>query len=267
MKNEKCKMQKTKAYSTFFILHFTLNKTTMKKFLLLLVSAAFVMSVQAQKTINDPNAEVRNVSGFRAIKVSSAIDLYISQSGSEAVAVSASEEKYRDRIKTEVENGVLKIWFDNGGNWKMWNMGNKKMKAYVSVRELDRLTASGACDVIIDGVLKSNSLSINLSGASDLRGNIDASSLVMDQSGASDANVSGRASSLKIAISGASSFKGFDLQTENCQAKASGASDIRITVTKELNARASGASSIQYKGSGVIRDMHSSGASSVNKRG
>lgn len=240
---------------------------TMKKFLLLLVSAAFAVSVQAQKTINDPNAEVRNVSGFHAIKVSSAIDLYISQGGSEAVAVSASEEKYRDRIKTEVDNGVLKIWFDNDGNWKLWNHGNKKLKAYVSIKEIDRLTASGACDVMIDGVLRSNSLTINLSGASDVKGKIEASTLVMDQSGASDANISGSAGNLKIEVSGASSFKGFDLQTQNCQARASGASDIRITVTKELNARASGASSIQYRGEGVIRDMHSSGASSVNKRG
>lgn len=239
----------------------------MKKLLLLLVSAAFVMSVQAQKTINDPNAEVRNVSGFHAIRVSSAIDLYLSQSGSEAVAVSASEEKYRNQIKTEVENGVLKIWFDNGGNWKLWNSGNKKLKAYVSVRDLDRLTASGACDVLIDGIIRSNSLNINLSGASDLKGNFEVSTLVMEQSGASDATISGRAGDLKIEVSGASAFRGFDLQTDNCQARASGASDIRITVTKELNARASGASSIQYRGNGVIREMHSSGASSVNKRG
>lgn len=239
----------------------------MKKFLLLLMSAAFVLSVQAQKTINDPNAEVRNVSGFHAIRVSSAIDLYISQSGTEAVAVSASEEKYRDRIRTEVDNGVLKIWFDNGSNWKLWNSGNKKLKAYVSVRQLDRLTASGACDVLIDGILRSNSLDVNLSGASDLKGNVEIGTLNMDQSGASDVTISGRTNNLKIGVSGASSFRGFDLETENCQARASGASDIRITITKELNAKASGASKIQYKGSGVIREIHSSGASSISKRG
>jgi hypothetical protein len=239
----------------------------MKKFLLLLVSAAFVMSVQAQKTINDPNAEVRNVGSFHAIRVSNAIDLYISQSGSEAVAVSASDERYRNRIKTEVDNGVLKIWFDHDNDWKLWNTGNKKLKAYVSVRELERLTASGACDVMIDGVLRSNSLNINLSGASDLKGNIEVSTLNIDQSGASDVTISGRTGSLKIEVSGASSFRGFDLATENCQARASGASDIKITVTKELNAKASGASSIQYKGNAVIRELHSSGASSVNKRG
>jgi hypothetical protein len=237
----------------------------MKKFLLVCFAAACVMAAHAQKTFNDPNAEVRNVSGFHAVKVSHAIDLYLTQSNTEAVAVSASEEKYRDRIKTTVENGVLKIWFDSEG-WNVWNSGNKKLKAYVSIKEIDQLTASGACDVIVDGVLRSNSLEVNLSGASDLRATLEVGTLNMTQSGASDANLSGRAGSLKIGVAGASTFKAFDLSTENCQAHASGASDIRITVTKELNAKASGASKIQYKGDGVIREMHSSGASSVNKR-
>lgn len=240
----------------------------MKKFFFLLVAAACVVSVQAQKTINDPNAEVRDVSGFNAIKVSNAIDLILTQSSSEAVAVSASETKYRDRIKTQVENGVLKIWFDNENDWKLWNnTGNKKMKAYVSFKTLDKLTASGACDVDVEGVIKGNALTINLSGASDFDGTVDVSTLTFDQSGASDATVKGRAGTLKIEVSGASDFKGFDLQTENCSARAQGASDIKINVSKELDVRASGASSIRYSGTAVIKELHTSGASSVNKRG
>jgi hypothetical protein len=239
----------------------------MKKFLFLLMAAATVMSVQAQKTINDPNAEVRNVSGFRSIKVSHAIDLYLSQSENEAVAVSAADPKFRDRIRTTVENGVLKIWFDNDNNWKLWNTNNKKLKAYVSFKTLEKLAASGASDVLVDGVIKSDILDIHLSGASDFKGEVDANVLSVDQSGASDATVKGRAGSMKVEVSGASEFTAFDLQTENCNARASGASEIKITVTKELNARASGASSIQYRGSGVIKELHTSGASSVNKRG
>ncbi len=73
----------------------------------MIVSAA----ASAQKTINDANAEKRNVSGYHAIEVSGGIDLYLSQ-GDESVAVSASETKYRDRIKTEVKDGVLKIWYE-----------------------------------------------------------------------------------------------------------------------------------------------------------
>jgi hypothetical protein len=42
------------------------------------------------------------------------------------VAVSATDVAYRDRMRAEVENGVLKIWFDGKG----WNSGsgNKKLR-------------------------------------------------------------------------------------------------------------------------------------------
>ena len=71
----------------------------MKKLFFLLSFTILALTVTAQKVINDPNAEKRNVSGYHAISVSHGIDLYLSQ-GNESVAVSASETKYRDRIKT-----------------------------------------------------------------------------------------------------------------------------------------------------------------------
>src|SRR5258705_13015589 len=105
----------------------------MKKFFFLLSFAITALTLTAQKVINDPNAEKRNVSGYHAISVSGGIDLYLSQ-GSESVAVSASETKYRDRIKTEVENGVLKIWYETNSNINIDWGNNRKMKAYVSFK-------------------------------------------------------------------------------------------------------------------------------------
>lgn len=236
----------------------------MKKAYLLLIFFVSVFLASAQlKEVNDPNAELRTVKGFNAIKVSDAIDLFLSQSEEEVVAVSASKVEDRNRIKTEVDNGVLKIWYDNPPKW---SRGNKKLRAYVSFKTLVRLQASGACDVRASGVIKANELEIRLSGASDFDGAIQANAVAVDLSGASDMTVSGSATSLKIEVSGASEFKGYDFQADNCSADASGASDIRITVNKELNAHASGASGVHYKGEGVIRTLKTGGASSVNKK-
>jgi hypothetical protein len=77
--------------------------------------------------------------------------------------------------------------------------------------------------------------------------------------------VTGRAGQTSIEASGASSFRGYDLSTENCHVKASGASDVKITVNKELSAHATGASDIRYKGDASMRDLHSSGSSSVSR--
>ena len=235
----------------------------MKRIIVLFAALVSLISLSLNaQSINDANAEVRNVGNFHGIAVSNAFDVYLSQGNDEAVAVSATDKSDRDMIKVEVRDGILHIGLDKG--WK-WNSGNKKLKAYISFKQIDKLTVSGACDVFISGVLKANELTINQSGASDVKGKLDVKKLTVDISGASDILVSGVATQLNVEASGASDFKGFDLVTDYCDVRASGASGIRITVNKELSAHASGASDIKYKGEGLIRDLKTGGASSVSR--
>jgi hypothetical protein len=222
------------------------------------------ISIQAQKPVfHDKDAEIRNVGDFQSIEVSNAIDLQLSQGDENSVAVSAPGDENRAGIKTEVKNGVLHIWYDQ----KNWLKGNgRKIRAYVSFKSLKRLSASGACDITVNGEIKSDELVIRLSGASDFKGTVNANSLKMDLSGASDIEIKGVASNLSIDASGASRFKGFDLVADNCTVDASGATDIKITVNKVLNAEASGATTINYKGTGMIGEIKTSGASHISKR-
>ncbi len=227
-----------------------------------ILSVLFISVNLTAQQVNDPNAEVRTVKDYHGISVSNAFDVYLSQGNEEAVAVSAASTKDRDMIKVEVKNGILHISLDN--DWK-WTKGNKKLKAYISFKQIDQLKVSGACDVYISGVLKADALSINQSGASDIKGALDVNKLTVDLSGASDMTVTGKATQVSVEASGASDFKGYDLITEICDARASGASDIRITVNKELSAQASGASDVKYRGNGTTKDIKSSGSSSVSK--
>jgi hypothetical protein len=226
----------------------------------LLTSALFL---PAQKVINDPNAEPRSVGSFTGISVSGGIDLYIS-SGNEALAVSASKPEYRDRIKTEVENGILKIWYDSKLGISI--SGDKRLKAYVSYKTLRSLEASGGSDVRVDGTINSEELAMRISGGSDFVGKVEAAKLTVRQSGGSDVRISGKATSLLVDASGGCDFKGYDLVAEVCDLEASGACDIEVTASKVLSARASGASDINYKGSPTVKEAKSSGASSVKNR-
>lgn len=238
----------------------------MKKILIVLAVIVAALGVQAQKfVINDANAELRKVNDFTGVRISSAIDLYISQGDEVGVAVSSSDNKVRDRIKTEVKDGVLRIWFDGGNGWNDWK-GNKHMKAYVSVKTLNMIKADGACDVELMGKIKAEKMSIDLGGASDLSGQLDCAELDMDVNGASDTKLTGNVGSISIRLNGASSIKGWGLVTDFCDIDANGASSINVTVNKEMKVKASGASDINYKGNGIIREMKSSGASSINRK-
>ncbi|CAN5710257.1 head GIN domain-containing protein [soil metagenome] len=217
----------------------------------------------SQKTINDPNAESRTVGQFNAIVVSSSIDLFLTQSGTSAVAVSSDDLKFRDLIVTEVKNNTLYISFKNKGN----DWGAKNLRAYVAATTLNRIEASGACDVKVEGALKATDLEITLSGSSDFKGQVTAQNLKLNGSGSSDFIINGSATNLRVDVSGASDVKGFDLVTDFCDASASGASDISITVNKELKVKASGASDVSYKGNAAVKEMSTSGASDVKKKG
>lgn len=240
----------------------------MKRQLLLLLALVLGISLRAQTEKNlvvDADAEVRQVSAFHGIEVSGAIDLYLSQGTENAVAISANNPEIRDRIRTEVRDGILHIYFDGKGlNWKRWI--NHKMKGYITFRQLERLEATGACNIRTPQIIRQDTLSVEMSGASDFQGEVAIGGLLLRASGASNFKISGKADRASIEASGACNVKGYELTTDYCSIDASGASNVRITVNKELNAVASGGSNIYYRGRGLIRDINSSGGATVKRR-
>lgn len=232
----------------------------------ILIALFFFMaaSSNAQKVIYDRDAELREVSDFNSIEVSAgSMELHLSPGKENVVAVSAPGEKNRNAITTEVSNGVLKVAY---GGRKLFGGGSSKVKVYIAVKSLKKLTVSGTSDVVVTGVLEGNELSVELNGASDFKGAVNAGSLRIDLSGASDAEINGTATNLNVKASGASHLKGYGLDCNNCRVEGSGASKIKLTVNTVINVDASGATSVDFKGSGKTGTIQTSGASSVNRK-
>ena len=142
----------------------------MRKTIFAILASFLTLGAFAQaKVINDPNAEVRPIKGFHAIKVSTGIYLYLTQGNDEVVAVSAYDAEYRSRIKTVVDDGVLKIYYDNP-SWKFWDIGDHKLKVYVSCKMLDALKASSGSQVKVDGTIKSGDLNLDFSSGANFEG-------------------------------------------------------------------------------------------------
>jgi len=248
---------------------------------------AFTLQAQNKMgVIYDENVQVRKLPNFTSIRVSNAIELFLSQSNKTEVAVSAKSDEYRNRIITEVVGGTLIIRMaDNYSRWWKWGNEDYRIKAYVSVNELYALSGSGATNIKIVNGLSAEKLKITLSGASDMRGDIKAGTLLADLSGASsfkgkiqanalsvegsgacDFEASGSGNDLIVDVSGASSVKMYDYLVKGASVEASGASSVKLNVSGMLKPHATGASSIDYKGTASIKEMHSSGASSVKHR-
>jgi hypothetical protein len=217
----------------------------------------------AQKTILDEHAQMRTTGAFNAIHVSSAFDVFLSQSAEHAVVVSASDVSTRDQIITEVKGGTLYISLKKSNfDWK----GSRKLRAYISAPDLNKIELSGSTDLTIENTFKADDLDVRLSGSSDFKGNVVCKNLKVSSSGSSDYRMSGTTENLKVNLSGSSDMKSFGLSADYCDINCSGTSDVEITVNKELKVNLSGASDVNYKGQAIVREMKTSGSSSVKKR-
>ena len=217
------------------------------------------------KIVYDANAQVRNVGSFHQVEVSSGIYLILKQGNTTAVAVSASSDDLVPRIKTEVENGKLKIYFDRDGGKVLYNKG-RKLKAYVTCKDIDAIEATSGADVIADGNINADNLKITLSSGADFEGEVTASSIKVDQSSGSDMDIKGKVGNIDIRTSSGADFKGYDLVSESCKADASSGSGIKITVNKELQAEASSGGGIDYKGNASVTSVSNSSGGRVKKQ-
>src|SRR5436853_2255553 len=129
----------------------------MKQLLIAFISLLFINGLSAQKVINDANAESRKVTSFHALEVSSAFNVTLTQGNEESLAISANEKEYIEHIRTEVDKGVLKIWYDEKNKW--WPK-NRKLKAYISVKNLDNIQLNGASNLKIEGQLTTSELKL-----------------------------------------------------------------------------------------------------------
>jgi len=205
-----------------------------------------VSSVFSQETINDANAVKRTVGTFHGIDVATGIKLILTKGEAEEVAVSASTTEFRDKIVTEVVNGVLKIHYETKMGAINKRSENKNLKAYVSYKAIDKLNVTTGAEVEIKGVLKSASLKMIANTGGVVKGAIDVDELDVD----------GDTGSM---------FKGYELKTDNCDVRVSTGAGIYISVDKELNVRANTGGYVKYKGNAGIREIKTNTGGAVSR--
>ena len=204
--------------------------------------------------------EKREVSGFTELSVSSAFVVEISVGNTESLEIEA-DERYIDDIISEVRGDKLVLRIRESRNTR--RMRNSP-RAYLTVKSLDRIDASGAVKLETNDPLVTDKLDIELSGASVLNMEIEVKELYIQASGACVINMEGEARDQTVRTTGATTYRAYDLESEIADIRVTGAGSARVSVSDKLDVRASGASSIRYKGSPSV-SKSTSGASSVRR--
>lgn len=230
------------------------------------MAACFTLSaaIGQNTVIRDQNAVSRQVADFHAIHVSTGIHLFLTQGKEKGVAVSASQPEYRDRIQTEVKNGVLHIYYDTE-KWKWFDMHGKELRVYVSCVTLDGLEASSGAKVEVDGTIKSDNFTMEFSSGAKFSGKVQASDLKVDQSSGAQSSISGTAGHLRASATSGSHLHGYDLVAGICEVSANSGGGIDISVEKEMEVSAHSGGRIRYQGAGVIKEVHTGSGGSVSR--
>ena len=236
-----------------------------KTFFSLLLLAGLASTSIAQKTINDANAEKRTVGSFHGVEVATGIHLTLTKSATEEVAVSASEKEFRDKIVTEVVNGVLKIHYETKSGAINRKNENKKLKAYVSYTSLDLLYATTGAEVDIDGILEATTLEMKANTGGQVKGEINIGTLNVDQNTGSKITFTGKVDILDAQGDTGSKFQGENLTTNTCVVEMSTGAGIYISVEKELNVKANTGGYIKYKGNAGIREIRTNTGGTVSR--
>lgn len=230
-----------------------------------ILSIAFVMSSCNKKKIkpsNNVTIETRQLSGYNRIDVSDAMEVELTMGSQELVQVEANENLH-EYILIDVVNGTLKIRMKNNISVK----SGATIKIYVNALAMESFLIEGASRVELTNDLITSNFDLDISGASSFQGGITATESDVRISGASKVEVWGATTNADVDISGASNLADFAFTiTDYLKIDLSGASKAELTVDGTMDIKASGASTFNYKGNGLINELDISGASSVNKK-
>ena len=146
------------------------------------------------------------------------------------------------------------------------NVRNATLKAQITMPGLTGLDLSGATHTTLAGFSSETSLSVGLSGASHLQGEIRSGDARFHLSGASKLELRGGAANIKVSASGASHAGLDQFSSKAAVVDASGASHINVSVADKLEAEASCASQVRYLGQPQVIKSHTSGAASIRQQ-
>ncbi len=208
--------------------------------------------------------EDRHLSGFHAVSVAGSFDVYITQGQTESVKVEAPDDII-DRIITDVDNGVLRIYNKRNFNWNGWDGSNKKMAIYVVIRDVDNISLSGSGDVFFKDGINAGNLKLSVVGSGDILGKVTVKTLETRISGSGDVKLSGSAENSSVSVIGSGDFTARTLVTVNTTVRVAGSGDAQVNVSNSLNASVSGSGDVHYTGSAKQVSSSKAGSGDISR--
>ena len=162
-----------------------------------------------------------------------------------------------------VENRGKKLIIDNERPLKF--IRKRKLKVYVTVKDLNRLEVTGVGNVMCENTLKLSELDLEVGGAGNVELDLDTNDLDMEISSAGNVVLEGSAKRVFIENRGVGNLNAGNLQAENLELKASGVGNTKVHATKEISINATGVGNVSYQGNAEVKELNIRGVGRVKK--
>lgn len=204
--------------------------------------------------------EERRVSQFNRIETRGSVDVFVKQDSTHSVKLEG-DDNLLEFIEVIDDGDVLIIRERRGYRLRP----RKGLKIFIGSPEFKEIRVSGASDVTSQNkITNAESFYVKVSGAGDIRMDVNSPKVTAKVSGSGTINMKGEAKEFEADISGAGDINCFDMLAENTHVEISGAGNADVYASIKLDARVSGAGSIKYKGNASV-NQKVSGAGSVTK--
>ena len=201
------------------------------------------------------------ISDFDKVEISHSFEVDIKQGESFSVIIRV-DDNLVEQLQVEKFGSTLKIGLEPAVSI----VSNATLEAEITMPELTGVDMSGASNATISGFKSTKNLTVDLSGASSLVGDIGAGDISIDLSGSSNTNLTGSGGNLTLDASGSSDVDLSDFPVADAEIDASGASTVTVNASGRLDVEASGASNVTYLGEPSMGTIETSGASSVESK-
>ena len=203
----------------------------------------------------------RPAGSFSKVKVSTGIDVYLTQGDKPSITVEA-DENLHEYIITEIRDDELYVRHENDINVRE----AERERVYVTMKDIKSLSTTSAGDIIGETPVRTDNLELDASSAGDIKIEVYAKQIKLDASSSGDITLDGETDMLEADLSSAGDLNAYNLKTREADISVSSAGDADVFVTEKLTARASSAGDVNYKGDPKYIDTHASSAGGIHKK-
>ncbi len=208
----------------------------------------------------DLTTETFNFSDFTRVEAQSGFQIEVTQSSTFSIEITADDNIHQ---YIEVEKSGETLGIRLRGNRFYHSV---TIEAKITMPELYKIELSGGSQASVTGFSSSHDFEAEMSGGSQLSGDITSGDADFELSGGSQVNLEGEADDLVIDASGGSQLDLEDFPVDDANIHLSGGGRATVNVSGILDVDLSGGSRVIYVGEPTQVNIEASGDSTVSKK-